>query len=635
MEKISIIVCAYNTEKYIEKCIVSILNQSYKNIELLIVNDCSNDDTKKIINKYVKKDSRIIFIDNKDNKGLSYSRNIALKKSSGEYIGYIDSDDYIDENYYESLLNSLKKHNSDIAICDINLVYEKTGVINRVICGRKSNEKISFIKTGLGASVCNKLFKREVIEKYSFSEGKVNEDLAVTFPLLAEYKCIYNDEVLYNYVQREKSIQNSRISVKRFDIIYGVDLTIQRLEKINSPREYIDAIIYEQLITLFFYVFAEEPNIFRRFRWFRKYYKLTKKYNLLQNKYYNEFISDLGRIKYYYKTLLKINSMGLCFLASLEVSIVKILKKLISKNVIKKDITINTLKSKALKQRRIHKEGPTISVVIPNYNYEKFIYQRLYSILNQSYKIDEIIILDDCSTDKSIELIDYIIEKLKKYINIKSVYNKKNSGSAFKQWEKGFKLAKSDYVWIAEADDYCDKNLLKKLIKPILNDNKIVISYANTAFIDVNGKIIMRSIVPEIDILKTGHWDANFINKGQEEYKKYSFLNCTIANVSSCIIKNDNYDEEFNLSKNYKQAGDWLFYVNVMYKGKIAYNHESLNYYRVHGTNVSSTMKKKAHFKEINSIHEYYRKTYGLNKFQEKEIKKRYDFLIDVWDLEN
>ena len=294
---------------------------------------------------------------------------------------------------------------------------------------------------------------------------------------------------------------------------------------------------------------------------------------------------------------------------------------------------MNSLIKLSKKQQNKKQKGPTVSVIIPNYNYEKFMYQRLYSILNQNYKINEIIILDDCSTDNSRKLIDDIISKLKDYIDIKSIYNNQNSGSAFKQWEKGFKNAKSEYVWIAEADDYCNKKLLKTLINPILNDNDIVISYANTAFIDAQGKIIMRSVVPEIDIMKTGHWNNSFISIGKDEYKKYAFLNCTIANVSSCIIKNDNYDKEFEMSKNYKQAGDWLFYVNVMQKGKVAYNKNTLNYYRVHGVNVSSTMKKEAHLKEIKNIHDYYRSQYGLDDNQEKEIKKRYTFLKDAWKI--
>ena len=143
----------------------------------------------------------------------------------------------------------------------------------------------------------------------------------------------------------------------------------------------------------------------------------------------------------------------------------------------------------------------------------------------------------------------------------------------------------------------------------------------------------MRTIKPEIDIMKTGHWDKKFVNSGIDEYNNYAFLNCTIANVSSTLIKRDDYKEFFKLSGKYKQAGDWLFYVNIMQKGKISFVNKPLNYYRVHGSNVSSVTKKESHIKEIENIHSYYRKTYGLNKKQEKEINKRYKFLKKVWNL--
>src|SRR5690606_8575004 len=114
----------------------------------------------------------------------------------------------------------------------------------------------------------------------------------------------------------------------------------------------------------------------------------------------------------------------------------------------------DNLISEAKRQGKMKKNDFTISVVVPNYNYERFMLQRLYSILYQTVKINELIILDDCSKDNSRELIDELYIKLKPYIDIKIIYNETNSGSAFKQWEKGFEVAESDYIWIAEADDY-------------------------------------------------------------------------------------------------------------------------------------------------------------------------------------
>ena len=261
-------------------------------------------------------------------------------------------------------------------------------------------------------------------------------------------------------------------------------------------------------------------------------------------------------------------------------------------------------------------------------------YQRIYSILYQTEKIDELIILDDCSKDNSREVIDDLVDKLKEYINIKKIYNDVNSGSAFKQWEKGFENATGDYVWIAEADDFCQKQFLKSVLKPIKEDDSIVISYADTAFIDKFGKIILPSIKPEIDILKSGHWDHDFVENGEDEIKKYAYLNCTIANVSSVIFKNGNYKKYFTKSGKYKQAGDWLFYVNVMREGKISFINKPYNFYRVHGNNVTSLNKKQAQLNEIKKVHKEIGTMYKFSKKQQSEIEKRYKFLIRVWKLD-
>ena len=231
------------------------------------------------------------------------------------------------------------------------------------------------------------------------------------------------------------------------------------------------------------------------------------------------------------------------------------------------------------------------------------------------------------------KIIDEIVKKLNKYINIKSVYNETNSGSAFKQWRKGFEIANGEYIWIAEADDYCNCNFLKEIVKPIKKDKDVVISYSDTAFINKDGMMILRTIKPEIDIMKTGHWDTNFINDGKNEIKNYSFLNCTIANVSSVLFKKNNYSKYFEESGKFKQAGDWLFYVNVMSQGKIAFCNKALNYYRVHGNNVTSTTKKQAHFDEIKLVHKSINEKMEFNEFQKNEIEKRYSFLAKVWDI--
>lgn len=633
--KISVIVSVYNTEKYIEKCLDSLLNQTYSNIEIVVINDCSTDGSLKILKKYAKKYDNMILIENKENKGLSYSRNVGLEKATGEYIGYIDSDDYVDPTYYEQMMKAIKKEKSEIAIADMKIVYEDGSFPDYVSKGCNGEvNTLNIIKNGLAASACNKLFKREIIEKYKFSEGKLNEDLAVILPsIVAAKKISYVENNNYYYVQHTGSIQNSRFSDRRFDIFYGVELTLKRIKGCKNYAKISQAIIYEQLIVLLIYVIPKEKNLIRRYHILKKYNQLSKKYNIRRNQYFWKFLEEQGRKHaIYYKILFKLNCNGLYILADLWMLMYDVLRSLLKAKNVKTDANMDDLIEKAKEQNKLN-EKVSVSVVIPNYNYKRFLYQRLYSILSQKEKINEIIILDDCSTDDSRKEIDKIVDELEKYIDIKKVYNEKNSGSAFKQWEKGFSLAKSEYVWIAEADDYCSDKLLKQLVKPVVKNRDIIISYADTAFIDTVGNYLVKSIVPEIDILNTGHWNRNYVNNGKDEFNHYTYLNCTIANVSSCIIKNNNYSRFFKESGKFKQCGDWLLYANIMQLGDVAYSHQTLNYYRIHGSNVSSVTKKQAHMDEMKRVHGYFDEVYGLNKKQKENINKRYKVLAKAWKL--
>lgn len=636
-EGISIIIPCYNVEKYIEKCLNSIISQKLKKYEIILVDDCSKDGTWKTINKYAKKYDNIICMKNEKNSGAGFSRNVALKIAKYDYVSFIDSDDYVEDNFYEALLNNIKKEQSDVAVCDINVRYEngKTPDTRSQACVGKQ-DKINYINNGLAASPCNKLFKKELLIKYPFAENIMNEDIPTVLAILMSAKKIsYVDDTFYNYIQRSSSVQNSVLSDKRLDLFKALDLLEKRAPRNKKNQKYWDAIIYNQIIMFMIYVIPKENNFKIRWKYLKKFNQLSKKYVIRKNPLWWIFLRVQGKYhNIYYRMLLKLNCNGFHFLSSCLISFYKFYHSKIKKSVIKNDLAMNDLIKVAKKQNKKRSNKKTISVIVPNYNYEEFMYERMYSILYQQVKIDELIILDDCSKDNSRELIDAIVDKLQPYINIKKVYNETNSGSAFKQWRKGFEMANSDYVWIAEADDYCEHKFLKTIMKPVKRHDDIYISYCDTAFIDKDGLKILRTIKPEIDIMQTGHWDKNFINKGADEFKNYSFLNCTIANVSSIIFKKQDYSKFFEESGKFKQAGDWLFYVNVMRQGKIAYANNALNYYRVHGSNVTSTTKKQDHLNEIMKIHDYFDKKFKLNKNQKQKIEGRYEFLKRVWCLD-
>ena len=634
-KKISVIVAVYNTEKYLDRCIESLLNQTYKNMELVIVEDCSTDSSRKLLKKY-KGNKNIKVFYNRENRGLSYSRNYGLKKSTGDFIGYIDSDDYVEPDYYEKLMSSIKDNKSDIAICDIKLVDEQTNKIQRCKCYANDFDVYSVVNNGFAASACNKLFKRKNIEKYPFAEGKVNEDIAVVIPTVIQAKKISYADTCYFYVQRGGSIQNSKFSDKRFDIFDGVKTTLERIKNEQNYEFYKNAIVYNQLILLLMFAIPKERNFIKRYKFLKKFNELSKDYKITKNTNYLEYLENSKRInQIYYKNLVSLNEKKMILLDNVWISFYKILrflKQKKNKKLIPK-IDIQCIEKAAKKQKKLAEQGIKISVVVPNYNYSNYLYQRVYSILNQNYKIHELIILDDASKDNSLFYIKQIEQKISEFVNVKVVVNDINSGNAFSQWQKGINLATGDYVWVAEADDYAKKNFLNEVVSPLKKNNNIVISYADTGFIDSNGYITKNSLVDQIDILKTNHWNASYVNKGISEINCYSYLNCTIPNVSGTIIKKGNYDEIFESAKKFHQSGDWFTYLNILNLGDISFINKTLNYYRVHGNNISQTFDKKAHILEIQRIYKFVKEKYGIDDEQQIQMYNRIKFLCKVWSV--
>ena len=245
-------------------------------------------------------------------------------------------------------------------------------------------------------------------------------------------------------------------------------------------------------------------------------------------------------------------------------------------------------------------ENKKVSVIVPNYNYEKYIVERLDSIRKQSYPIHEIIVLDDKSTDNSVEVIKDYIEKHND-INIKLITNEKNSGCVFKQWMKGVENISGDYFWIAEADDSCKKDFLKTVMEGF-NDKKVVLSYSEIERIDSNGKVFDKNARGLSDIFSSGDFDKDFIMDGNEFIKKHLSVLNVILNVSSVVFKKDNYKKIFDDAKEFKVAGDWFIYSNILKDKKIAYFSESMSMQRKHEKSVSTITNKDTEFAEIEKI---------------------------------
>lgn len=252
MDKIvSIIMPVYNVEKYIEQCIESILNQSYTNIEVIIINDGSTDNSKRIIEKYKNTDERIIYIE-QNNKGVSVARNKALKMSNGDYILFIDPDDYLCDNSLEILVKTMNESNSDITIGAFKKVFDDGIKGNDCVCTFNVDENRIYS----GTEVCkmmleakvdgflwNKMFRRELLVKYNFEfeENRYIEDWYPVFNHISNVSKIkFINESIYNYRQRSGSTVNRVNEKKLIDYEHAASLI---LKQVKSSNEYNDEII--------------------------------------------------------------------------------------------------------------------------------------------------------------------------------------------------------------------------------------------------------------------------------------------------------------------------------------------------------------------------------------------------------
>ncbi len=244
---------------------------------------------------------------------------------------------------------------------------------------------------------------------------------------------------------------------------------------------------------------------------------------------------------------------------------------------------------------KISSYNPKVSVIVPNYNHAIYLEERLASIYHQSYMNYEVILLDDCSKDQSRKiLMDY----QKQYPKItQCIFNESNSGSTFAQWKKGIENATGELIWIAESDDFCDLDFLEKLI-PFFSDETVLLGYSHSVFIDEDGQKNTFAFEHYLSDIDRHKWDSSYINTAHNEVISSLGLKNTIPNVSSVVFRRPkgiiailNNPEWLKM----KVCGDWLFYLNFIRGGRIAYCRETNNYYRIYQTSSS----KKTHTQDI------------------------------------
>ena len=436
---VSVIVPVYNVEKFLKQCTESILAQTHKNLEIILVDDGATDKSGEMCDVIAHKDKRVRVI-HKENGGLNSAREAGFAKSSGEWIAFIDSDDVIDEQYIEALLEANLQHRTEIAICEFayftsDIKKDATDISSRVedaekitrlyLTDTRPDEKF-FLQTAWA-----KLFSRRIMETvdWDFCDYRSNEDEIMS---IYYYKGIskvsFVDNRLYYYRRNPESI-TGKAKIEYKNSYKGKPLSrLEFLDQIYWKRlkmfgeAYKDEITYCFSMHFMVYINTEyrKNSSFRLSRTEADMYnsklieicKASKKY-----KYYDEY-------HHIYETVEAARDIRAFF--------------------------------------EYRKNNPLISIIIPVYNVEPYIRKCLESVMAQSYRNLEIILVDDGATDKSGEVCDEYVEKDDRV----RIIHRENGGVSSARNE-GLKQSSGEYVLFVDADDFIDPKAVKHLVNNI------------------------------------------------------------------------------------------------------------------------------------------------------------------------
>jgi glycosyltransferase involved in cell wall biosynthesis len=256
---------------------------------------------------------------------------------------------------------------------------------------------------------------------------------------------------------------------------------------------------------------------------------------------------------------------------------------------------------------------PKVSVIVPNYNYVNYIESRINSILDQRVPFYELIVLDDASTDGSVAVIERLAAE--RGVHLRVVHNEANSGSVFKQWEKGVELARGDYIWIAEADDLAEPEFLSALLGDML-DPSIVMAYCESKQIDSSGTVLTESYRDYTRDVSTHRWMSSYRQPGHVEIEQHLAIKNTVPNVSAVVFRRSALRaaiaRERHLIDSFRVAGDWIIYLATLEAGDIVYLDKALNLHRRHASSVTSGGDHSSHMLEILRVQKLVQQRYSV-----------------------
>ena len=461
MVKVSVIIPVYNVEDYLEKCLESVLNQTLEDIEIICIDDCSTDNSLKILYNYSDNDSRVKVIENKKNRGQGFSRNIGIKHANGEYIAFVDSDDYLSLNLFETTFKRAKQLDLDL------LLFKSIAFDNET--GKFTEDNKKYLSIEYLNDFDKEVFTHEDTKKVTCNitvspwQKIYKKDFLYSNNILFPEDIIFEDEVFFY-----KSYLNAKRISLLDEYLYYYRVNRKNSTIVRKDNKFLDVVDAFRLVRKEFINTNNYDNEYKKLLFNKFFFSIFNRFNETADKFKEEFYL---KIKEDFKNFLKSqNDINLLF----DSYKTKAINILFSKDY--KEFC--DYEEKIIPQKFSVNDIDTyykLSVIIPVYNMENYLSEAIQSIINQSIGFSniEVILVDDCSSDNSRTIIK---EYCNNYENIKMIFLKENSGFAGKPRNVGIKYASADYIMFLDPDDSYFEDACEFLYEKITKNNVDIVS---------------------------------------------------------------------------------------------------------------------------------------------------------------
>jgi Glycosyltransferase len=485
--KITVIMSIYNDESTMERSIDSLVHQTLKGIEVIIIDDCSTDHSSAIAKRYAQNNENIRFIQNNTNKGLGANENQGVREAKGEFIGFLDGDDYVSHDFYEKLYNRLQRSNSDVVVGNFFLVWPDSNTVSQItsenlfLAIHPQEEPLKYnqqcLLPGLvvaghwgGSSSCTKLIRKKLLVDSPFFEGRCCDDLSAVLPIVAQVeKVAYVPDAYYYYVQSNGSMERGAPLERRLDAFSSIGEALLRYQKANVDIHYSYLLAANSLLNVAGDLLNDSGN-----KNVPDLYNVI--YDRLTEKVSANYLSHLLDERENPYIAASLNRFAPDKIAKCQKAIQLFCLQ-------RADAGTKSISSAKL---------PLVSIIIPVYNGENYLKEAIESALSQTYRNKEIIVVNDGSKDTG------ATEFIARAYGNKIRYFRKENGGVASALNHGIEKAQGRYISWLSHDDLYEPDKVEQEVDLLLSlDNEKSVVFCAYKTIGPNGDVLQEYHLPD------------------------------------------------------------------------------------------------------------------------------------------